>query len=282
MGPKHSLLDVLNKDELVVAPGAYDMVSAKLIEKNGFKAVYMTGNGQVASRLGLPDLGFVTMSEMLEQARNTVRSVRIPVIADVDDGYGSLLALKRMVIEFEAAGVSAIQLEDQVSPKKCGHELGRQVVEANEMVRKIEMVLKTRQSKEFLLIVRTDTRTSFGFEEALSRGKLYESSGADVIFIESPESVEELKKIGSSFSVPVMANMVEGGRTPLLSASELMEFGFSLVIFPISTILAAIWAVDQVLGELKNSGTPEKYRGKMLNLEQYHKLLKFHEYRDMA
>ena len=220
------LKKLLTDKALLVAPGAYDVLSAKVIEMAGFDAVYMTGYGTSASILGEPDVGLLTMNEMVEHARNIAQAVDIPVLADGDTGYGNPLNIRRTVSEYERAGVCAIQLEDQVFPKRCGHMLGRKVIAMEEMVQKIKAATDARQDDDFVIIARTDARTSFGLEEALRRGKAYSEAGADVIFIESPENVEELKAINEAFrGTPTLANMIEGGRTPVLPAKELERSG---------------------------------------------------------
>jgi carboxyvinyl-carboxyphosphonate phosphorylmutase len=281
MAINRGLKALFETEDIVVAPGAYDVFSAKIIEKQGFKAVYMTGNGQSASRLGLPDLGFITMTEMMEQAINTVQAINIPVITDIDTGYGSVLNLRRTVSEFERIGVAAIQVEDQINPKKCGHEMGRETIPAEEMVRLIENITDIRQDPNFLIICRTDALTTQGLDEAIRRGKMFEEAGADVVFIESPESVEEMKTIASSFSVPALANMVEGGRTPCLTVNELKHLGFKLVIYPISSILAAARAIEMQLETLRETGTTASFQSNMLSLQSYHQLLDFSKYQSL-
>ena len=195
----------------------------------------MTGYGQAAS-FGKPDVGLLTMTEMADRARKFAQAVDLPVIADGDTGFGNAVNVIRTVREYEQAGVAAIQLEDQVAPKKCGHMNGRQVVPMEEMLGKIEAAKYARKDKDFIIIARTDARTSLGFEEALKRAKAYADAGADVIFFESPESEEEMRKLNEELKAPTLANMVEGGRTPLFSAKELEEMGYSIVIFPTSSV----------------------------------------------
>src|SRR2546430_175735 len=203
--------------EFIVAPGVYDLISARLADKAGFAALYMTGYGAVASYLGLPDAGLATYTDMRDRAARIASVCSTPLIADADTGYGGLLNVAHTVAGYESAGVQAIQLEDQEFPKKCGHTPGRRVIPAQDMAEKVRVAAATRNSKDFLIIARTDARTSLGLDEALRRAEMYLRAGADVLFIEAPESVEEMQRIGKAFSgVPLMANMVEGGRTPLL------------------------------------------------------------------
>ena len=199
-----TLRQLFGGKEIIVAPGAHDVLTAKIIQQVGFKAVYFTGYGQAASHLGSPDVGLLTMTEMVARVRNFVTAVDIPVIADGDTGFGNVINVMRTVCEYEAAGAAAIQIEDQVAPKKCGHMAGRQVVPVEEMVGKIKAAVAARQDPDFVIIARTDSRTSKGIDEAISRGKAYEAAGADVLFIESPESVAEMKLVTNSFTVPVL------------------------------------------------------------------------------
>lgn len=259
--------------DILVLPGAYDALSAKLAEAAGFDAVYMTGYGQSASKLGAPDVGLMTMSEMAERAKDMCAAVSIPVVCDGDTGFGNVVNLVRTVREYERAGAAAIQLEDQTMPKKCGHMLGRQVVDAEEMVNKLRAAAAARRDPNFLIIARTDARTNHGIDEAIRRARLYEQAGADVIFVESLESIEEMRMVNQAVSKPTIANMVEGGRTPYLTAQELQDLGYRLVVFPVSTLYAAMQSVLSVLGELKSTGTVELSPGKMVNFTQFNELI---------
>lgn len=267
------LRELLAQPQILVAPGAHDALSAKIVAKAGFDAVYFTGYGQAASHLGGPDVGLMTMTEMVMRARNFAAAVDVPVIADGDTGFGNVINVMRTVQEYEAAGVAAIQLEDQVAPKKCGHMTGRQVVPLEEMVGKIKAAVAARKDPDFVIIARTDARTNLGIEEALRRGKAFAEAGADVLFIESPESLEEMKLITSSFDIPVLANMVEGGRTPLMTAHELQELGYGLVIFPTSSTYITAQAVTRVMQELKASGTTKALLDEMIPFQQFNELV---------
>ena len=267
------LRELLAQPQILVAPGAHDALSAKIVAKAGFDAVYFTGYGQAASHLGGPDVGLMTMTEMVMRARNFAAAVDVPVIADGDTGFGNVINVMRTVQEYEAAGVAAIQLEDQVAPKKCGHMTGRQVVPLEEMVGKIKAAVSARKDPDFVIIARTDARTNLGIEEALRRGKAFAEAGADVLFIESPESLEEMKLITSSFNIPVLANMVEGGRTPLMTAQELQELGYGLVIFPTSSTYITAQAVTRVMQELKTTGTTKAMLGEMIPFQQFNELV---------
>jgi len=275
------LRKLLARDKILVAPGAHDVLTAKIIEKEGFEAVYMTGYGTSASVLGQPDVGLLTMTEMAQRASNIAEAITVPLIADGDTGYGNAVNVARTVREYEKAGVACIQLEDQVAPKKCGHMMGRQVISAEEMVGKIKAACDARRDPDFMIMARTDARTNHGIEAALERGKMYEEAGADIIFIESPESIEEMKMITKSFKVPVLANMLEHGRTPLLSAKELEEIGYDLVIFCVASTYVAAKAVTDLMRALKKEGTTKNYLDKMITFEDFNKLIGLPEIRKM-
>ncbi len=274
-----TLKERLKEDRIIVAPGAFDMVSAKIIENLGFEALYVTGFGQSASHLGLPDAGFITLTEIVERIHKTSRTVKIPLIADGDTGYGGIVNVIRTVEEFESSGASAIQLEDQEMPKKCGHVGTKQLVEPEEMVLKIQVAIETRRSDDFLIIARTDARTVVGFEEAIKRAHMYEAAGADIIFIESPQTKEELKIIGESFEKPVLANMIEGGKSPLINIEQLQAMGFKLVIFPLTSLLASTKAVQLVMQILKDEGTTEKASSKIMEFDEFTDFIGFPEIR---
>ncbi len=240
---------------LLVAPGVYDMVSLRLANTFGFEALYMTGYGTVASHLGLPDAGLATYTEMVGRVRSMASQAAAPLIADGDTGYGGLLNVRHTVRGYEEAGASAIQLEDQEFPKKCGHTPGRRVIPAEDMVKKIRVAVESRSSPDFLIVARTDARTALGLDEALRRADAYANAGADVLFIESPESVEEMRIIGARFDLPLVANMVEKGRTPVLAKADLEAIGYRMAIFPVAALLAAVHAMAGVYGHLKATGS---------------------------
>ena len=240
---------------LITAPGVHDMVSLRLADSFGFGALYMTGFGTVASHLGLPDAGIATYSDMVGRVRLMAGMARTPLIADGDTGYGGLLNVSHTVRGYEAAGAAAIQLEDQEFPKKCGHTPGRRVVPMADMVRKIRVACDARSSADFKIIARTDARSTLGLDEALRRGEAYAQAGADILFIESPESVEEMHRIGRSTHLPLIANMVEGGRTPVQTRSELESLGYRIAIFPVTALLAATEAMRTVYAQLHETGS---------------------------
>ncbi len=245
----------LAEKELLVAPGVFDGISAKIADQMGFEALYMTGYGTVASHLGLPDAGIATYSDMVGRVAVIAKGTKTPLIADGDTGYGGLLNVQYSVRGYEAAGAAAIQLEDQEFPKKCGHMLGRRVVPIEDMVDKIRVAVGSRETSDFLIIARTDLRTTLGLDEALRRAEAYSKAGADILFVESPESLEEMRTIGRSFDKPLMANMVEGGRTPVVDKKTLEEIGYSLAIFPAFGFLAAGEVLRSVYRHLKDNGS---------------------------
>jgi len=241
---------------LISAPGVFDLISAKIADRLGFDALYMTGYGVVASHLGLPDAGLATYSDMVGRVAQIAGATVTPLVADGDTGYGGLLNVEHTVRGYEAAGAVAIQLEDQEFPKRCGHMLGRRVIPAEDMAAKIRVACDARADPNFLVIARTDARTTLGSDEALRRGELYRAAGADLLFIESPESIEEMERVGREFAgVPLVANMVEGGRTPLLDAATLERIGYRLAIFPALGFLAAGAVLDKAYRGLREQGS---------------------------
>ncbi|MFN3348912.1 oxaloacetate decarboxylase [Pseudorhodoplanes sp.] len=265
----------LKQPGLISAPGVFDMVSARMADSMGFDALYMTGFGVVASHLGLPDAGLASYTEMVGRVQQIAQGTATPLIADGDTGYGGLLNVDFTVRGYEAAGAAAIQIEDQEFPKKCGHTPGRRVVPLEDAVRRIKVAAQARSSKDFLIVARTDARTSLGLDEALRRGEAFVKAGADVLFIESPESEAEMERIGRSFDVPLLANMVEGGRTPVLSRDELERLGFKLAIFPVSGLLAMAAALRAVYGEIRSSGSTAGWTGEFHDFAAFTRLMGF-------
>jgi 2-methylisocitrate lyase-like PEP mutase family enzyme len=257
-----------------LAPGAFDALSARLIEEAGFPAVYMTGFGASASVLGRPDVGLLTMREMVDHARQIAQAVStMPVIADADTGYGNPINVIRTVQEYELAGVAGIHLEDQAAPKKCGHMAGKEVIPAKDMAEKIRAAVDARRCPDFVIIARTDARAVEGLEQALDRARQYRDAGADMLFVEAPESVEEIRTIAKTFSdVPLVFNWAEGGKTPPLTYEDLRTLAYRLVIFPISTLLSATHAMRAVLQAIRASGSPNDV---MNTLVPFHGFLDF-------
>ncbi|WP_342643076.1 isocitrate lyase/PEP mutase family protein [Rhodoligotrophos ferricapiens] len=272
-----TLRSKLDRGEFVLAPGIYDLISALIADRMGFPALYVTGYGTVASYLGLPDAGLATYTDMLARVSVIAERTRTPIIADADTGYGGLLNVRHTVRGYERAGVSAIQIEDQQFPKKCGHTKNRRVVPLAEMVDKIKVAVDTRQNPDVLLIARTDARTALGLDEALGRGEAYAEAGADILFIESPESEDELARIGSSFSVPVLANMVDGGRTPILSADRLRSLGFAMAIHPGLGFLASAGVLTKAYEHLKETGTSTGHDLPYYSFDDFNRLIGFED-----
>lgn len=248
---------LLDSGEIIVAPGAFDPLAARLVEEAGFPAVYMTGFGTSAALIGRPDVGLLTMTEMAGNAGRIADCVDIPVIADADTGYGNPLNVIRTVAAYEAAGVAGIHLEDQVSPKKCGHLDGKQVIPAAEMAQKVRAAVEARTQPEFVIIARTDARAMEGLDAAIERARMYRDAGADVLFVEAVLNEDEAAAVADAFpGVPLLFNWAEGGKTPPIGLGRLTELGYRIVIFPISTLLAATAAMRQILREIAQAGTP--------------------------
>jgi 2,3-dimethylmalate lyase len=251
------LRELLAGSDVVLAPGAYDALSARLAEQAGFDVVYMTGFGASASLLGRPDIGLLSFGEMAGQARRLVQAIGVPLIADADDGYGNPLNVLRTVREYEAAGVAAVQIEDQVTPKRCGHMEGKAVIAAGEMVEKVRAAVEARRSPDLVVIARTDARAVEGLDAALDRAARYRDAGADVLFVEAPESEREVELVADAFpGTPLLFNGVEGGRTPSLELDRLRELGFRIVLFPLTALFAATRAVQEALAAIRAHPTP--------------------------
>ena len=262
------LREILSRKGAILVPGAYDAFSAKILKQAGFEVIYMTGSGVTASVLGMPDVGLLTMSEMVNQARNIVNATDLPVICDADTGYGNALNVIRTVREYERAGVAGIHMEDQVAPKKCGHFEGKQVIAAEEMAKKIEAARYAREDENFLLIARTDARSIMGLDEALRRAHLYVAAGADMIFLESPQTVDELEIIAKELcEVPLLVNMVEGGKTPVLPFEELEKMGFKIVLYPTSTIRAVAKTLQDLAAHLVAHKNTKKFEHHLVSFE---------------
>ena len=269
-----TLKAALKAREFIVAPGVFDLISALVADRLGFKALYVTGYGVVASYLGVPDAGIATYRDMVERIGQIAKLTKTPIIADADTGYGGLLNVRHTVRGYEAAGVTAIQLEDQEFPKKCGHTPNRRVVPTDDMVQKIQVACDSRSSGDFLIIARTDSRTGLGLDEALRRGEAYARAGADIVFVEAPESEEEMVAIARRIEAPVMANLVNGGRTPMLPAKRLAEIGFAVAIFPAVGFLATAAALETAYADLRDNGTSTG-RAPMYSFDQFNRMIGF-------
>jgi 2,3-dimethylmalate lyase len=261
---------LLESGQVIVAPGAFDPLSARLVEEAGFPAVYMTGFGTSAALIGRPDVGLLTMTEMVGNAGRIAACVDIPVIADADTGYGNPLNVIRTVGAYEAAGVAGIHIEDQVAPKKCGHLEGKLVIPAEEMAEKVRAAVEARMQPEFVIIARTDARAVEGLEQALRRGRMYREAGADVLFIEALTSEAEAEEAVRALpDVPLLFNWAEGGKTPPISLDRLTEMGYRIVIFPIGTLLAATGAMRRILQEIARAGTPAAAIGELPTFAEF-------------
>jgi carboxyvinyl-carboxyphosphonate phosphorylmutase len=256
--PRARLRELLAGPGPVVAPGAYDALSARLVEQAGFDVVYMTGFGTTASLIGRPDVGLLGGAEMVDNARRIVTAVDVPVIADADTGYGNALNVVRTVQSYEQAGVAGVHLEDQVMPKKCGHMSGKAVVGTDEMAGKIRAAVAARRDPDFLVIARTDAAAVEGLDAALQRARAYAEAGADLLFVEAPTSEDDIARVARELAgvAPLVFNWAEGGRTPPLPLDRIADLGFSLVLFPIGTLLAATAGIRSLLAALKADGTP--------------------------
>ena len=252
------LRELLARPEPLVAPGAYDALSARLVEQAGFDVVYMTGFGTTASLAGRPDVGLLTGTEMVDNARRIAAAVDVPVIADADTGYGNAINVVRTVQAYEQAGVAGIHLEDQVMPKKCGHMSGKAVIPADEMAGKIRAAVEARRDPDFLLIARTDAAAVEGLSAAIDRGRAYADAGADVLFVEAPTSEDDIARVAEELRgvAPLVFNWAEGGRTPPIPLARIAELGFALVLFPIGTLLAATAGIRRLLASLRDDGVP--------------------------
>ena len=272
-----ALVAAIEEGRFVVAPGVYDMISAKLADRMGFEAIYMTGYGVAASHLGLPDAGIASYADMVARVRTIAAGTDSPLICDADTGFGGLLNVRHTVRGYEDAGCSAIQLEDQEIPKKCGHTPGRRVISIQDMAEKVRVAAEARADPNFLIIARTDARTNLGLDEALARGRAYAEAGADVIFIEASESEEEIARIGEVIDKPLLANMVDSGKTPIVPAERLKALGFSIAIYPAIGMLPAAGAMRRAFQALLQDGSTANVDAPMISLPDMHALMGFEE-----
>lgn len=273
--------NLMKTEKSILMPVAHDALTAKIIERVGFKAFSLGGFGIAASRLGAPDLGLLSFTEMVQAVREMANAVSLPLLADADTGYGGIFNVARTVREYEKAGAALLFIEDQVWPKRCGHMNGKQVVDAAEMTAKIKAATAAREDSDFLIVARTDARATHNLAEALRRGHLYAAAGADAVFVEAPESVEELKTIGREITeVPLLVNMMEGGKTPLLPQRDLEEMGFKLTAWPLTSLLASAWAVTAALKELKERGTAHNVLSRQISFDEIKNLLGIEDFRN--
>jgi carboxyvinyl-carboxyphosphonate phosphorylmutase len=277
-----SLRDQLeDKNKILVLPGVFDALSARIAEQVGFEAIFQTGYGSSAALLGMPDFGLLNAGETIDNARRIIRAVGVPVLVDADTGYGNPLNVWRLVRELESFGAAGIFLEDQVWPKRCGHMVGKDVIPKDQYLPKLKAALEARKSKDFIIVARTDARAPIDLDEAIERGKAYRKAGADVIFVEAPRTVEELKKVADEIGAPLVANMIEDGVTPNLPADELLKLGYRIAVFPLSALYSATYAMREVMTELKKTGTTKETRKIMVTFKDFNRFVDLGKYMDL-
>jgi len=275
------LRNLIKSKKPLVIPGVYDAIGAKIAEKVGFDAMFQTGYGTSATLFGMPDYGFIGATETIDNARRISNAVSVPVIVDSDTGYGNALSVWKLVKELESAGAAGIFLEDQKWPKRCGHMQGKDVIAQEEYTEKLGAAIDSRENKDFIIVARTDSRATEGLEAAIERGLQNKKTGADAVFIEAPRSLEEMKKIGKEIKAPLVANMIEGGATPMNSAQTLNKIGFNIILYPLSVLFANTFATMNILQELKNTGTTAKYKHKVVNFDQFNNLVELDKFKKM-
>jgi len=275
------LSSMIKSKKPLVIPGVYDAIGAKIAEKVGFDAMFQTGYGTSATLFGMPDYGFIGATETVDNARRISNAISVPLIVDSDTGYGNALSVWKLVKELEAAGAAGIFLEDQKWPKRCGHMQGKEVIPQEEYTEKLGAAIDARENKDFVIVARTDSRATEGLDKSIERGIQNKKTGADAIFIEAPRSLDEMKTIGKEIKAPLVANMIEGGATPMNSAETLNKIGFNIVLYPLSVLFANTFATMNILQELKNSGTTSKYKQKVVNFDQFNKLVELDKFKKM-
>jgi carboxyvinyl-carboxyphosphonate phosphorylmutase len=272
---------ISQRNEIIVLPGVFDALSAKVAENAGFEAMFQTGYGSAASLLGMPDFGFLNAGENIENARRIIRSVSLPVIIDVDTGYGNPLTVWKIVNDLVAYGAAGIFLEDQIWPKRCGHMRGKDVIGVDEYIQKLRAAVTASENKNFVIVARTDARAPLGFDEAIERGRLYRKEGADVVFVEAPQSEDELREIPKKIDSPLLANMIENGVTPTFSADELKTMGYSMVVFPLSGLYGAAYAMKKIFSQLKRTGSTKGSEHMMLDFNEFNDLVELARFMQM-
>jgi methylisocitrate lyase len=276
-----NLKSMLKANKPLVIPGVYDAIGAKIAEKVGFEAMFQTGYGTSATLFGMPDYGFIGATETIDNARRICRAVSVPVIVDSDTGYGNALSVWKLVKELESTGASGIFLEDQRWPKRCGHMQGKEVITQEEYTEKLGAAIDSRQSKDFIIVARTDARATEGLDAAIERGLQNKKTGADAIFIEAPRSLEEMKTIGKAINAPLVANMIEGGATPISSAETLHKLGYKIILYPLSVLFANTFATMNILKELKKTGSTAKFKQKVVNFDQFNDLVELPKFQKL-
>jgi methylisocitrate lyase len=268
-------------NDIIILPGVYDALTAKIAEDVGFETAFQTGYGTSASMLGMPDFGFLNAGETLENAKRIINSVNIPILVDIDTGYGNPLNVWKIVKDLERIGAKGIFLEDQVWPKRCGHMTGKTVIPKEEYILKLHAAIDAREDNEFIIVARTDSLAQFGIEEAIERGKEYKRIGADVIFIEAPKTIDQMELIAKEINAPLLANLIEEGITPNLTADQLRKMGFKMVVFPLSALYSATFAIKQTLQTLKKMGTTKELKNKMITFQEFNDLVNLSAYRKL-
>lgn len=269
------------KDEIIILPGVYDALSARIAQNVGFNAAFQTGYGTSATLLGMPDFGFLNAGETIDNARRIINSVDIPILVDIDTGYGSPLNVWRTVSDIEKLGAGGIFLEDQVWPKRCGHMKGKSVISKDDYVQKLKAAIDARKSKDFIIVARTDSLAQYGIDEAIERGKEFQKIGADVIFIEAPKTLAEMKKITAEIDAPLLANMIEEGVTPNLPAKDLEKLGFRMVVFPLSALYSSTYAIKNVFLSLQKTGMTKNLKKKMITFKEFNDFVNLPKYNQL-
>ncbi|MGI0038519.1 MAG: isocitrate lyase/PEP mutase family protein [Nitrososphaera sp.] len=267
-----------DKNKIIVLPGVFDALSARIAEQVGFEAMFQTGYGSAAALLGMPDFGFLNAGETVDNARRIIRAVDVPVLVDADTGYGNPLNVWRLVQDLEALGAAGMFLEDQIWPKRCGHMVGKDVRPRDDYLPKLKAAVEARKSKDFIIVARTDARAPMGLDEAIERGKAYKKAGADVIFVEAPRTIDELKKVADEIDAPLVANMIEDGVTPTMPAKQLLKLGYRIAVFPLSGLYSATFAMREVFTELKKTGETSKTRKMMVTFKDFNKFVDLQKY----
>ena len=275
------LSSMIKSKKPLVIPGVYDAIGAKIAENVGFDAMFQTGYGTSATLFGMPDYGFIGATETVDNARRISNAISVPLIVDSDTGYGNALSVWKLVKELEAAGAAGIFLEDQKWPKRCGHMQGKDVISQEEYTEKLGAAIDARENKDFVIVARTDSRATEGLDKAIERGLENKKTGADAVFIEAPKSLGEMKRIGKEIKAPLVANMIEGGATPINSAETLSKIGFNIILYPLSVLFANTFATMNILKELKNTGTTSKYKQKVVDFDQFNNLVELDKFKKM-
>ncbi len=275
-GGPAALRKLINKG-IVVAPGVFNGISALIAQRNGFDAAYLSGSG-VAGAMGLPDISVTTMTEVLEESRRITDITRIPLIVDIDTGFGETVNVERTIREMERAGVAAVHIEDQVLPKRCGHLNGKQIIPREDMVKKIRAAVNARKNDDFMIIARTDARSVEGIEKAMERSKVYLEAGADAIFTEALESREEFVEFRKQINGYLMANMTEDGKSPLLSVHELEEIGYNIVIFPLTAFRSSLLSMDHIYSVIRKKGTQRENLTEIMRRKDFYDIIGYDDY----